>query len=154
MGKELSVRTEILIHASPAYVWEVLVNPKYVAEWDELPEDYPTERMTVGSKVIWDLPNGEQSITKIIKADKEKELVIALLGTGWEMKPTEGDVAYHYTLIERGDKTLVTLCIGDFSLLKDGQMYYDASVEFADNAKTTIKRLAESMQDFRKDLHL
>ncbi|WP_054711032.1 SRPBCC domain-containing protein [Bacillus sp. JCM 19041] len=147
MSNERSVRTEIVIHASPAHVWEVLVNPKYVAEWDELPEDYPKERMTVGSKVIWDLPNGEQSITKIIKADEEKELVIALLGTGWEMKPNEGEVAYHYNLKAKDDKTFVTICIGDFSLIKDGQMYYDASVEFAENAKTTIKRLAESLQD-------
>jgi hypothetical protein len=116
-----------------------------VAQWDELPEDYPEERMTTGSKVVWDLPNGEQSITKLIKADEENELVIALYGTGWEIKPSEGDVAYHFNLEAQGDKTLLKINIGDFSLIKDGQMYYDASVEFADTAKTTIKELAESL---------
>ena len=67
MNKELTVRTEILIDATTTNLWEVLINPKYVAEWDELPEDYPKEEMAVGSKVVWDLPNGEQSITKLRK---------------------------------------------------------------------------------------
>jgi uncharacterized protein YndB with AHSA1/START domain len=145
MSKELTVHTEILIDASTANVWEILVNPKYVAQWDELPEGYPKERMTTGSKVVWDLPNGEQSITKLIKAEEENELVIALYGTGWELKPDEGDVAYHYNLRAEGDKTLLEIKIGDFSLIKDGQMYYEASVEFADISKTIIKELAESL---------
>lgn len=34
--------------------------------------------------------------------------------------------------------------IGDFSLLSNGQMYYDASVEFAENSKQVIKQLAEN----------
>jgi uncharacterized protein YndB with AHSA1/START domain len=148
LTKELTVRTEILIDAPTANVWEILVNPKYVAKWDELPEDYPQERMTAGSKVVWDLPNGEQSITTLIKADEEKELVIALYGTGWEIKPNEGDVAYYFNLQAKDDKTLLQIYIGDFSLIKDGQMYYDASIEFADNAKTTIKELAESLCNY------
>lgn len=145
MSKELTVHTEVLIDTSTANVWEILVNPKYVAQWDELPEDYPQERMTTGSKVVWDLPNGEQSITKLIKVDAENELVIALYGTAWEIKPNEGDVAYHFNLQAKGDKTLLKITIGDFSLIKDGQMYYDASVEFANNAKTIIQELAESL---------
>jgi hypothetical protein len=81
----------------------------------------------------------------LIKADEEKELVIALYGTGWEIKPNEGDVAYYFNLQAKDDKTLLQIYIGDFSPIKDGQMYYDASIEFADNAKTTIKELAESL---------
>lgn len=26
-------------------------------QWDELPEDYPKGNMTMGSKVVWELPN-------------------------------------------------------------------------------------------------
>ncbi|GIO22792.1 hypothetical protein [Oceanobacillus sp. J11TS1] len=74
MKNQLIVKEEITINASSENVWDVLTLPKYVAQWDELPEDYPEEPMTVGSQVVWDLPNGEQSITTIIKAEKKKNL--------------------------------------------------------------------------------
>jgi uncharacterized protein YndB with AHSA1/START domain len=140
---QLIVKDEILIDTSPAKVWEVLTKPKYVSQWDELPENYPEEDMTEGSKVVWDLPNGGQSITTIIKADERKELKIALYGSNWVIKPPEGDVAYLFQLENRGSQTLLKIEIGDFSLLNDGQMYYDASVEFAEQAKKMIKNLAE-----------
>ncbi|MBB6451409.1 uncharacterized protein YndB with AHSA1/START domain [Geomicrobium halophilum] len=146
MANQLTVYTETLINASTSKVWEVLVNPRYVAQWDELPEDYPKEHMTVGSKVVWNTPNGEQSITSISKADPEKELVIDLYGTSWTVKPREGEVAYHYKLVvNEGNQTLLKISIGDFSIIEDGHMYYDASVEFAEDAKTKIKELAESL---------
>lgn len=73
MQKQLIVTEEITINADPEKVWNVLTLPKYVAQWDELPEDYPQERMTAGSRVVWDLPNGEQSITTIMKAENEAD---------------------------------------------------------------------------------
>jgi uncharacterized protein YndB with AHSA1/START domain len=147
MDTRLTVYDEIQIEAAPSKVWEILTNPKFVAQWDELPEGYPTENMKVGSKVIWDLPNGGQSITTIIHAEKERELKIVLNVTNWEIKPHEGEVAYLYQLEERTGSTLLKLTIGDFSLIKDGQVYYDASVEFAANSKKVIKQLAESLND-------
>ena len=145
MTEQLIVRDEILIEANSQKVWEVLTKPKYVAEWDELPENYPDEDMTEGSRVIWELPNGGQSITKIIRAVVQKELKIALHVSNWEVKPNECDVAYNYQLKEKGDSTLLRIEIGDFSLIKDGKMYYDASVEFASNSKQIIKKLSENL---------
>lgn len=118
MEKQLIVTEEITIHASLEKVWEVLTLPKYVAQWDELPEDYPSEPMTEGSKVVWDLPNGEQSITTIIKAEKERELIIDLHGTGWKFKPEPGEVAYRYLLEPAGNHTKLVIEIGDFSQIK------------------------------------
>jgi uncharacterized protein YndB with AHSA1/START domain len=144
MTEKLIVKDEILIEAAPAKVWDILTKPKYVAQWDELPENYPAEDMTVGSKVVWELPNGGQSITTIIEAVEQKRLKIALYGSNWEIKPNEGDVAYVFQLEEKDSQTLLKIEIGDFALIKDGQMYYDASVEFAENAKKVIKELAEN----------
>ncbi|MFC3039196.1 SRPBCC domain-containing protein [Virgibacillus xinjiangensis] len=144
MTEELTVRDEILINAAPSKVWEVLVKPKYVAQWDELPEDYPSDAMTEGSKVVWENPNGGETVTTVIKAEKEKEFIMALYISNWEVKPAEGDVAYRFRLEDQDGKTLLKLEIGDFSLVKDGQKYYDASVEFATEAKETIKELAEN----------
>jgi uncharacterized protein YndB with AHSA1/START domain len=145
MGK-LIVKDEILIHASAKSVWQVLVDPTYVAVWDELPEDYPNEPMGKGSEVIWDLPNGEQSITRLTKVLPEKELMIDLINTIWPTQPKEGEVGYHYTLTEEDEKTLLTIKIGDFSLIQNGQDYYDASIEFAEESKRIIKKLAEDLE--------
>ncbi|WP_428909572.1 SRPBCC family protein [Niallia sp. Krafla_26] len=145
MTEKLIVKDEVRINAASSKVWEVLVNPKYVAQWDELPENYPSENMGKGSKVVWDLPNGGQSITTIIKAEEMKELQIALYVSNWEVKPNEGDVAYRYQLEDLNGSTLLKMEIGDFSLLKNGQNYYDASVEFASEAKNVIKELAENL---------
>ncbi|MGJ9384203.1 SRPBCC family protein [Salipaludibacillus sp. CF4.18] len=144
MTKKLIVKEEVLIEATPSKVWEVLINPKYVAQWDELPENYPSENMTKGSKVVWENPNGGQTVTTIIKAEEMKELKIALYLSNWEVKPNEGDVAYLYQLEDQNGSTLLKIEIGDFSLLKDGQKYYDASVEFASESKKVIKQLAEN----------
>ncbi|MBM7583656.1 hypothetical protein JOC86_000193 [Bacillus pakistanensis] len=54
-------------------------------------------------------------------------------------------MAYLYQLEDRGSSTLLKSEIGDFSLFKDGQMYYDASVELALNAKKLIKDIAENL---------
>lgn len=143
MTKSLIVTDEILIEAHSSVVWDVLIDPKYVAIWDELPENYPSDKMRLGSEVIWDLPNGGQSITKIITAQENKELKIALFVSNWKVKPREGDVAYLYRLEDKKDKTLLNIEIGDFSLIENGQMYYDASVEFAADSKQKIKELAE-----------
>ena len=147
MQKQLIVTEEITIHANPEKVWNVLTLPKYVAQWDELPEGYPQERMTAGSKVVWDLPNGEQSITTIMKAEKEKKLIIDLHGTGWKNKPEQGKVAYHYLLENMGNRTKLFIEIGDFSLLDQGEDYYEASVDFAKESSKVIKSLAENEAD-------
>lgn len=145
MKQKLIVEDSVVIKATPNKIWEVLTKPKYVSQWDELPEDYPTDDMTEGSEVVWELPNGGKSITTIIKAIEFKELKIALNVTTWEIKPPFGEISYHYQLEEIGDQTELKIVIGDFSLIKDGQMYYDASVEFASKSKQTIKELAEGL---------
>lgn len=141
----LIVKDEILINAAPSKVWEVLTNPKYVTQWDELPEDYPSEQMSHGSKVVWEHPDGGQTVTTIIKADENKELIIALFSTNWDEPLKEGDVAYRYRLEELNGSTLLKIEIGDFSLLEKGQNYYDASVEFASDSKKVIKELEEGL---------
>lgn len=65
--------------------------------------------------------------------------------SNWVVKPNEGDVAYNYQLKDKDDSTLLRIEIGDFSLIKDGKMYNDASVEFPSNSKKIIKDLSENL---------
>lgn len=118
MTNILIVKDEVHIEATPSKVWKVLINPKYIAQWDELPENYPSENMSKGSKVVWEHPNGDQTVTTIIKAEELKELKLALYSSNWEVKPNEGDVAYLFKLEDLNGSTLLKIEIGDFSLLK------------------------------------
>lgn len=61
------------------------------------------------------------------------------------MDPSEYDVSYVFYLSEQDDKTQLNLVIGDFSPLPDAQSYYDATIEFANTAKSKIKSLAEEI---------
>lgn len=98
MVESFIVRDEILINQSPEKVWKVLTTPEYVAQWDDLPEDYPDEPMTRGSKVVWDHPNGGKTVTTVIKEEEMQELIIDLYSSSWEVKPNIGEVAYKYML--------------------------------------------------------
>ena len=139
----LIVKDEILIHASAAKVWDVLVSPNYVRQWDELPEDFPEEKMSVGSEVVWDLPNGGITKTTVIEAERERKLMISLYVSNWKMNPNPEDIAYTYELMEQDNGVKLSINIGDFSLLQNGGDYYEASIEFAREAKQKMKQLAE-----------
>ena len=146
MTKKLIVKNEIQIQATPEKVWEVLVTPKYVAQWDDLPENYPSEKMKEGSKVVWEHPNGGQVVTTVIRSLENKELKIALYSSNWEDEIKEGDIANVYQVEEQQDGiTWLSIEIGDFSLLQNGVDYYKGSVEFASESKNIIKKLAESL---------
>lgn len=62
----------------------MLIDPKYVAQWYELPENFPDKNMSKGSKVVWENPDGRQTVTSIIKAEEIKELKIALFLSNWK----------------------------------------------------------------------
>ncbi|GIO22791.1 hypothetical protein [Oceanobacillus sp. J11TS1] len=70
--------------------------------------------------------------------------MIDLHGTGWKIKPKQGEVAYRYLLEEIDGNTKLYIKIGDFSLLEQGEDYYEASVEFAKTSSKVIKSLAEN----------
>lgn len=57
--------------------------------------------MTVGSKVVWEHPNGRETVTKVIEAEQFKKLKISLYSSNWEVVPNEGDVAYTYVRRKR-----------------------------------------------------
>jgi uncharacterized protein YndB with AHSA1/START domain len=143
MMSTLIVKDEITIHASAAKVWDVLVSPNYVRQWDELPEDFPEEKMSVGSEVVWELPNGGVTKTTVIEAERERKLIISLYVSNWDIKPDPADIAYTYEIMELDNGIKLSMKIGDFSLLQNGEDYYEASVEFAQESKQKIKQLAE-----------
>ena len=140
MTNVLTVSNSILIDTLPERVWEVLITPKYIKQWDDLPLHFPEENLHHGTVIEW--PG--YSRLSVVTCEPNKVLKLLLYDPTWPEPPGHYSIAYTYTLEEENSQTLLKLTIGDFSQLQDGKNYYDASVTFANDATLKIKELAES----------
>ncbi|MCF0040294.1 SRPBCC domain-containing protein [Dyadobacter fanqingshengii] len=140
MDRTLIVNDQIQIEAPLSKVWEVLVAPKYIRQWDDLPSGFDDYYLEPGRIIEW------TGITKLTVSESEPNAVLklSLYVDKWELPPAAYDIAYTYRLSEEVDGVLLQLEIGDFGVLEDGQAYYDSSVEFAETALEKIKNLAEN----------
>lgn len=141
----LIVTDEIIIHAPLSKVWDVLTKSKYIREWDDLPDNFPEETLRVGSKIVWNFPDGSFSTNTVVKAEEEKEMQIALYISNWEVTQKPGEIIYSYEILMHGDDTRLRLRHGDFSSLSNGGDYQKVSADFSAIAKKRIKQLAENM---------
>lgn len=140
MNQALIVRSEIAIDAPVSKVWEVLVAPKYIRQWDDLPYDFEDYYLEYGRTIEW---SGSSKITVTI-CEPNEILKMSLYVSKWEQPPAAYDIAYTYRLANDGTITTLSIEIGDFAVLPDGVDYYNASVEFAGIAMEKIKNLSEN----------
>ncbi len=140
MEQTLIVKNQIQIEAPLSKVWEVLVAPKYIRQWDDLPSGFDDYYLEPGRVIEW------TGITKLTVTESEPNelLKLSLYVDKWEQPPAAYNIAYTYRLSEKAGGVLLQLEIGDFGVLEDGQTYYDSSVEFAETALEKIKNLAEN----------
>ncbi|MCE7072138.1 SRPBCC domain-containing protein [Dyadobacter sp. CY327] len=140
MDQALTVQDQISIEAPLSKVWEILIAPKYVRQWDELPSDFGDYYLELGRVIDW---SGRSRLT-VTAHEPNALLKLSLYVEKWEQSPAAYDIAYTYRLSENENGVLLQVEIGDFAVLADGQSYYDASVEFAKTALEKIKNLAEN----------
>lgn len=140
MGQALTVSRKIRIEAPVSKVWEVLIAPKYIRQWDDLPHDFEDYYLEQGKVIDW---SGMTRLT-VTGYEPNKLLVFSLYVSKWEQPPSQYDINYTYRLTEEEDGTLLELEIGDFSALPDGRDYYASSEEFAGTALEKIKNLSEN----------
>ena len=140
MTQELTVSKKITIEAPVAKVWEVLIAPKYIRQWDDLPNDFEDYYLEYGKVIDW---SGMTRLT-VTGYEPNELLIFSLYVSKWEQSPSHYDIGYRYRLTEEGDGTLLELEIGDFSVLPDGKDYYASSEEFAEMALEKIKNLSEN----------
>jgi uncharacterized protein YndB with AHSA1/START domain len=144
MSTELVVRHNVVIQAPVAKVWQMLVVPRYIKQWDELPEDFNYEEpLRLGREIVWTHPDGKQTWLTVIELQPHKKLQLSLYNSDWTMKPRPEEVGYTYTLSEQEGSTGLSISIGDFAKIDHGTRYYEASLEFAEDAGKKIKKLAE-----------
>ena len=138
--KELIVKNTVIIDAPLAKVWEVLVAPKFIRQWDSLPQDFPDYYLEIGREIIW---SGNSKIT-VAEMLPHEYLKLSLYLNKWELGPSSYNISYNYRLTEQENSTVLTLEIGDFVQLPDGEEYFDAAIEFAEKALSKIRSLAEN----------
>ncbi|MCE7063649.1 SRPBCC domain-containing protein [Dyadobacter sp. CY326] len=140
MDRVLTVKEQIEIEAPMSKVWEVLIAPKYVRQWDDLPEGFGDYYLELGRVIEW---SGRSRIT-VVECEPNETLKLSLYAEKWELPPASYDIAYTYKLSESGAGVVLELEIGDFASLPDGEDYYNASLEFAATALEKIKNLSEN----------
>lgn len=138
--KELIVKNTVIIDAPLAKVWEVLVAPKFIRQWDSLPQDFPDYYLETGREIVW----SGNSRTTVAEMLPHEYLKLSLYLNKWELGPSSYDINYRYRLSEQENSTILTVEIGDFVQLADGEEYFDSFVEFAEKALSKIKSLAEN----------
>lgn len=139
MEDSLLVKNTISIKAPASKVWKVLTRPEFIKQWDELPEDFGDAPLAKGSVINWE---GYSKLT-VTEFDPGKLLKVKLYAEKWEKPEAAYDVAYTLVIGEKEGHTTLTLSIGDFAVLPNGQSYYEAYLEFADTATRKIKELSE-----------
>lgn len=146
MSQHLIVRNQIAIHAPAATVWKVLVDPRFIQEWDDIPEDYTDwSDLRAGSEIVWKQENGHFSKLTVIALEPQSLVQMSLSVSTWDLELAPEDITYTYRLAEQDGMTTLSAAIGDFAKLPDGEKYYEASLEFGSSAVGKIKELAEVM---------
>jgi uncharacterized protein YndB with AHSA1/START domain len=139
MDQQLIVKEEVWIEAPVSKVWEVLIAPKYIRQWDDLPADFGDYYLELGRTVEW-----SSSRLTVTESEPNEKLVLSLYAHKWEEPPAAYHIAYTYRLSGADGGTKLELEVGDFGVLSDGESYYNASLEFAATALPKIKSLAEN----------
>lgn len=134
------VKDQIKINASKEKVWEVLINPDFIKQWDDIPENYSGGHLKSGSSIEWE---GYSKLT-VAEIDTENKLVLKMYLPQVNLDPSAYDVSYTYTLTGNNDQTNLSFEIGDFAQLPKAKDYYDATLEWVQTAKQKIKEFAEN----------
>lgn len=138
--KELIVSNNILIDAPLAKVWEVLVAPKFIRQWDSLPEDFADYYLEVGAEILY-TGSSKRVVTEM---EAHERLRLSLYLTKWELPPSSYDIGYTFSLKESDGFTQLSVEIGDFGALEEGEAYFAEFTEFAERALKKIQLIAEN----------
>src|SRR4030095_7319967 len=118
VGKLVAEET-VEIHSPASRVWEVLVLPKYIKQWDDVPEGCGEEHLRSGSGLEWP---GHARLT-VTHCEPCRLLRLVLFVPKWEA-PVPEDIAYTYRLEGKETGTVLSITVGDFGRLPDGKRYY------------------------------
>lgn len=140
---KLMASAHIEINAPLSRVWQVLVKPAYINQWDDMPDDYDYRKeLKQGSEIIWKQTDDRFTRLTVIQMDTGKIFRMALYKSGWDKELAPDAITYDYRLSEQNGQVKLEVTIGDFSKLPDGEKYQAAAQSFATEAMQKISTLA------------
>jgi uncharacterized protein YndB with AHSA1/START domain len=138
--KSLIVKQSIKINATPERVWEILTNARYIRMWGILPEDFGDYEITPAT-----ILNYGHAKLNVARFELNQTLGYSLYMPIWEEQVN--DIGYTYSLTKDDDgATWLHTEIGDFTILVEGDKYYNDNKRFSQTASHKIKDLAEKKE--------
>lgn len=149
MDHNLIVKNYIQIDATPEKVWDVLTDPRYIRQWDELPEDFGDDAINASTEIDF----VGYSKMKVSSFEPGKVVRYALHISDYTLQAI-ADATYSYEVnVDENGKTWLKIEIGDFSVLFEDGKLYDESVIFSKTASQKIKELAEQETPIGYGIH-
>ncbi len=144
MGTRLMLKNSVEIDASPAKVWDTLVNPvmtrKYMFDCEALSD------WKAGSELLWKGATDGKVYVKgnIVEIEYGKILRYTVFDPNGGMKDIPSNyLTVTYALLTQDGKTLLTVSQGDYSVVENGQKRYEDTVNGWGTVLQKIKEIAE-----------
>lgn len=139
MNHNLIVKNHIQIDATPEKVWDVLTNPRYIRQWDKLPEDFGDEAVNAATEIDF----AGYSRMKVSAFEPGRVIRYSLHISDYNLQAVS-DATYSYEInVDENGKTWLKIEIGDFAVLLENGKLYEESTIFGKTASQKIKELAE-----------
>ncbi|MCL4255455.1 MAG: hypothetical protein KJ043_16985 [Anaerolineae bacterium] len=139
----LIVEKSVEINAPLSAIWDVLVNPIFIKQWDDVPDTFSQPVLSLGSELIWHQQNGNFTQLKVVIFEPHQKLSQQWYISTLEKPADVYDIRYTYSLSVENAVTYLTITVGDWSKLPHGDEFYQATLEFVETASKAIKDLAE-----------
>lgn len=144
---ELFLNNSIEIHARTSIVWKILIQPRFIQQWSDLPVDFEGESdFSIGSEIQW--KNKEEEVVKgiVITLEPEKLLRISLYDPTWNRPVAPEYLSYTYTVSNKNSRTLLSFHFGDFAKIPNSEKKYEEAMVFERKELQKIKELAEKQK--------
>ena len=144
---KLFVDKTIQIDSPAVKVWDVLTKGKYTDQWtNEFMADMIVESdWKMGSTVVWKDISGKIVVEgDVTKVEPKKFLRYTTFDVETGRTPVTQEDGITFQLAEHQKKTKLHVLHGDFATMKDGQKYYDMTLDAWNKILPKIKELAES----------
>ena len=144
--KKLFVDKTVEIDAPVQKVWDVLTNPNFTDQWtNEFMADMIVESdWKMGSAVVWKDISGKVVVEgDVTKIEPKKVLRYTTFDVETGRTPVTEEDGITFELSGYEGKTKLHILHGDFATMKEGQKYYDMTLDAWNKIVPKIKELAE-----------
>lgn len=143
--KKLLTRESVKILAPLTKVWDILVKPHFIREWEDFVSDSGKETdLDIGREITWHGEEGRYLKGTVTAVDPHSMLQVTLFDSSDHSPSAPEDFSYTYHLSQEEDHVLLSITMGDFAKLPGGDRQYKEVMKFDSHELHKIKMLAEN----------